>query len=430
MTRLKIPLKFNKAPIWPTHLDPPALRYSQSTYTAASGASPQPVLDGRSILSPDIDLNDFRCTAVIDWIEVRMQNTPGLHQARNIHFHAKKMLDKLGSQSTIFVSGPDGETGYIGHDFILRLQQPVAREMMEFLEEMLQYYRPRNPTVMALPIAGTEVSVDFRVKPKPGRDQDASNLLRWRMADALRRHLRLGPVLTEEVRCAPRYYIYRNGRDTAIFNIDRNTSDLSGKLKVEATRLGLTHDQVVPLRRASHRSAPIDTTHYIGAEEFAVMLRVMDKTTDRRNPSSSSAVDLPPEEWRARIEVRLKNTDEHAVLGVVGLNTVGDLCRVDFKKMRKPFFEFFLPTVGTTCDTLSLSVSVSASETGVFARSGVYGLDRLHRSIEAINRARYAAREISTRPTKLGKKGRLMSYVELNRKVDRALRALSRHWRV
>lgn len=148
MTRLKIPLKFNKAPIWPTHLDPPALRYSQSTYTAASGASPQPVLDGRSILSPDIDLNDFRCTAVIDWIEVRMQNTPGLHQARNIHFHAKKMLDKLGSQSTIFVSGPDGETGYIDHDFILRLQQPVAREMMEFLEEMLQYYRPRNPKAL------------------------------------------------------------------------------------------------------------------------------------------------------------------------------------------------------------------------------------------------------------------------------------------
>lgn len=114
----------------------------------------------------------------------------------------------------------------------------------------------------------------------------------------------------------------------------------------------------------------------------------------------------------------------------VGVETIGNLFSFEFQGIRKPIFEFFLPTFHAGDEMASLPFPVKITECKVFERSGVYGLDRTHRSIQEINLARYRNREISDKPQALGAKGRLLSYTELNSKVDRALRKLSRDWKV
>lgn len=56
--------------------------------------------------------------------------------------------------------------------------------------------------------------------------------------------------------------------------------------------------------------------------------------------------------------------------------------------------------------------------------------DRLHRSIHDINLERYQRGSIRQKPVKLKKKGRLVSWQEMNRKVDRALRQLGKDWNI
>lgn len=161
------------------------------------------------------------------------------------------------------------------------------------------------------------------------------------------------------------------------------------------------------------------------------MLRSMDKITDRRDPSSGKAVDLPSAEHRARLEVTLQGApDAVGGHGAIGLSTVGDLYGYPFQHIRRTFFEFFLPTLGPVSDTETLPFPVKVTEEEIFKRSGVYGLDRLHRAIEAVNLAAYKKGEISRKPQKLRKKGRLISYNDLNRRFDTALKGLAKAWKL
>jgi hypothetical protein len=113
------------------------------------------------------------------------------------------------------------------------------------------------------------------------------------------------------------------------------------------------------------------------------------------------------------------------------MKSVADLYGFNFQKeIRKLVFEFFLPTFGETCETRTLGFPVKVSEQEVFRRSGVYGLDRLHRSIHDINLKRYQRGSITQKPVKLRKKGRLVSWKEMYRKVDRALSKLGKDWNI
>lgn len=63
--------------------DPLTLAYEPHT-VADGGPGKQPILAGRDVMRPRIDLNDYRCSAVLDRIEIRLE-TPRRHQALNIH---------------------------------------------------------------------------------------------------------------------------------------------------------------------------------------------------------------------------------------------------------------------------------------------------------------------------------------------------------
>ncbi|APE42448.1 hypothetical protein BOO69_02705 [Sulfitobacter alexandrii] len=424
----EVPLLFNSAPSWPAALDPPSLHYSVRPYAPSKGAAVQPVLRDRLIVEPDVNLNDYRCYAEIDWIEIVLETT-SVHQAVNVHRFASKALADMGSETSIYVSGPDGRSHYIGSAFTLRIQQPKPRTLTGLLKALVKKYVPGQTFIRNLPVSGIEVSVDFYVKERATRNLDAQNLWRWRMTDLLRRHLKPKDILTENEDCFPRHFSNQNGRATATYTVGRRGAQ-SGPRAAQLMRLGLPQELQQPLRLGNHNKAPIDTTSYIGAKEFPVMLRVMDKRTDRRDPNAGSVVNLPSDQWRSRVEVTLRTeTGTVGVPAALGLATIANLKGFDFKDLRKLVFEFFLPTFSPEDPLGELPFSVNLTEEDVFARSGVYGLDRMHRSVEQILAARFRRSEIAAKPVKLGAKGRLVSYTALNNKVDRALRSMSRRWR-
>jgi hypothetical protein len=428
LKRFEIPLLFNEKPSWPTLLDPPSLHYTSSAHKPADGRDPQPILKDRLILKPDIDLNRYRCRAVIDWIEVQI-DTAGVHQAINIQRFASKVLTESGSTSKVYVSGPTRNRGYTGSSFIVRVQQPGFRHLGSLCAELLRKYPTSAKSVGDLAIAGVEVSVDFYVKNHDGLSLDAQNLLRWQMTEVLRRHLRPDRSLTELEENQPRFFATVDGKGGSKPLVSKGTAKTSSTQRAEIVRLGLNERVLVPLRIGAHEQVPIDTTFYIGQKESAVMLRVMNKTTDQRDPNRGTAVDLPPAECRSRIEVTfMKKADEVGGPAAVDLETLKDLVGYSFKSIRKLVFEFFHPTTNIVDEMADLPFPVNVTELDVFKLSGVYGLDRLQRSIAEISGCRYRKKEILTKPRSIGLKGKATSFEELNRKIDRSLNRLSRDW--
>ncbi len=426
--RFDVPLLFNTAPTWPALRDPPSLQYMSHVYQPNPGGNPQPLFKDRIILKPDIDLNRYRCRAVIDWIEVRL-DTVRVHQARNIQRTAAGFLTDIGSTSSVFVSGLTRQSGHTGSTFLLRIQQPQPQVLLAFCKKLITKYDPDLESVGEMPITGIEVSVDFYVKNHRTLGEDAQNLLRWQMTEVLQRHLKPGKALTEMDWNYPRFFSETNGKTGSKPSVGKSSTRATSKQCAEIDRLGLEENVLVPLRIGAHKQTPIDTTYYIGKKGSAMLLRVMDKTTDKRDPVRNTFVNLSPADRRSRIEVTLlKNADETGGPAAVGLETLQDLRRYSFRDIRKLVFEFFYPTINSADETEDLPFPVNITELEVFKRSGVYGLDRVHRSIADIGSRRYRKKELACKPTPIGTKGKALSFLDLNRKIDRALDPLSKDW--
>ena len=111
MKTIEIPLKFRDEPEWLDPEHPPALTYDAVPYNPTSGGKVQPVLAGRNVLKPRMDLGRYTARAVIDWVEVWLA-TPNEHQAGNMYRFARKVLDERGGATSVFVSGPNRKPGY------------------------------------------------------------------------------------------------------------------------------------------------------------------------------------------------------------------------------------------------------------------------------------------------------------------------------
>ena len=68
------------------------------------------------------------------------------------------------------------------------------------------------------------------------------------------------------------------------------------------------------------------------------------------------------------------------------------------------------------------------NEEEIFRRSGVYGLDRFHRAVQLVNQARITRGEQDVSLVRLGEKGRMLSWMDMNQKIDRALKKLGKDW--
>ena len=203
----------------------------------------------------------------------------------------------IGSASSVFVSGLNRTERYLGSEFILRIQQPKPHELIAFCQKLAMKYAPDLGSVWDMPITGIEVSVDFYVKSNGTLSEDAQNLLRWQMTEVLQRHLKPGKALTEMDSNHPRFFLKTNGNGSSKPLVGKATTRATSKQLAEIERLGLHEDVLTPLRTGAHSQAPIDTTYYIGQKGSAVMLRVMDKITDKRDPVRNTFVNLAPADW-------------------------------------------------------------------------------------------------------------------------------------
>lgn len=422
-----IPLEFEKGlRSWPGTYDPPSLWYD-----AEAQDFKQPRYHGRVCLAPRIDLNAYRCEAVIDWLEIGLR-TQQFRQPVNMHGAVQRILKEMGSTSTVYVRAlpPRVNKPVRSKTFVIKIQEPEPWEIAGLASRLATKLGADEGVRPELDVTGVEVSVDFYVKDTDKMEPSRHDLLRWQMVEVLRRHLRVDAVLTEADNCYPRSFWETPGKKSARYIVDRKLAHPSKPIMRELRRLKLPTKHGVALHREAHHQAPVDWTYYVGRQKGPILIRVMDKTTDSRNNTSGTLKNLAPEQCRARIEVALTRAeaDTYGGAGAVGILKVGDLYKMRFHDLRNPFFDFYLPTMTPVWSAPDVGFRLRLTEEQVFARSGVYGFDRYHRALSAVLEERHRRGEINSRPIRLGEKGYLVAYEELNQMTFRALRALSKKW--
>lgn len=125
-----------------------------------------------------------------------------------------------GAAYSVFVSGPEDETGYVGHHFLLKFQDPKPAPFRSLLDKIVALYASDMEYVEELFIVAIEISADFYVRRRSAASEEQFDRLRWQMVDLMRRHLRPEPVLTEAERCRPRFFGAQSGASGATFVLE------------------------------------------------------------------------------------------------------------------------------------------------------------------------------------------------------------------
>lgn len=428
---MHIPLAFHVPPTWPAHMDPPALDYLAETYKPAKGGTAQKNLEGRTVLRPDIDLNDYRCRAEIDFLVIR-HVTKRRERAYEIWLHLRAFLKGASSPSSVFVSGPTGWRNYVGTDFRIRIQRPQPAGLPRLLEALAKRYPIEASACRPGELTMLEVSVDFYAKHRTGMPDEEVELRRWRLVEVLRRHFRADPRITDCNKGRPRTIWAEMGRGKK-YLVDEKLDRGDTAKERAAKRFRVRKADAIALHLKAHHFGPLDGTLYFGPKAGFASYRIMDKVTDRRDPSKGTVDQLPLKERRARIEITLRKEvsgagQDRELWDRFGLEVAQDLYGFPFKDLRKKAFEFYLPTVGPIWGESELPFTLDASDAEVFCCSGCHGLFRFHSALFRLQEKMFMRGKLSMQPPLLNHKGRLVSYESLNQKVVRSLDGLSRAW--
>ncbi|MEN3974295.1 hypothetical protein [Emcibacter sp. SYSU 3D8] len=369
----------------------PMRLHSQSLtlpYRVGELTGAQARLQGRYVVEPDVDVSgkSFACSAEVDWLVFGVS-------LRNVtqSVHVSTLLSPILRRQP-HVEGPNGESHYTGNDFRIRVQQPKRRKLDEVLFELDDRWglvgEPRPLQI--------EVSLDFYPK-------DETDETRRMMVGILQRHF-LAPDEHVEGKMAKGRFFFTYGNPP----------------RKKTFRIYSKKGATTPL---------IDSTVYFGKEGAPVTWRIMDKTTDDRKGVKAMA--LMQDKKRARIEVTLGD----ATVAAMGLETLDDLKSPFFTKLRKPYFEFRLPTFDEV-EGKGIEAAREKYEElrwSLFAQAGVYGLLRMDRAADVtradLNRKRtegkVRAPDGTLRRLRVGENARLVAYGALHRRIGAALRNLN-----
>jgi hypothetical protein len=427
--RLRVPLIFSSPPLIGALSEDPCLDYTLSRYRSPNGKN-QARLDGRLLLTPDIDLNNYRTRAVLDWLELGFE-TKVSNQATWIQRNLKYFLHARGISSSLYVSGRErNRKRYQGTEFIVRVQDPRPRTVALLIDEIRRRYdilQPDEPTKLW----GIEVSVDFYVTPGPNGFGDRETLLRWRMVEALRKHVAHLRALETLEGGTPRYTVgTSNGKTRTALIVNAQKGSAGTRNKVRVARFGVPEIDHRHFSIGNYNQAPIDSTVYLGGKNTPILCRIMDKTTDRKNPETNDRIALPPARHRARFEVSFMIVPgyERDILNILNLGTFNDLASFDFRTLRRTFYGFFHPTFSQSLTASDVLSGKTDFEQSVFELAGMTGLHPLQAEAARAQSRLHATRRLPSPSRTLGGNGFMVAYSELNQKVDRALDGLSRTW--
>ncbi len=356
-------------------------------------------LAGRTVMEPDLDLDAFSCSGVIDWIEILVALD------RPTQFQWIQTAVGQVDGRTLYVKAIDDPVGPAGTLWRITVQEPRmgrVRAAINAIEK--KFGLAQAPILMRM-----EISIDFT--PKVPSDD-----MRRKLMGVLVRH-------------------HFPGRDVLANDADHPRCTWGAGVKITAF--------VFPLRKSMNLgilehlklcneydiSPFVDATYYVGEKGGPVMWRIMDKVIDTQNRSTGQFIALDEHQKRVRIEVTLDPDELHQL----GIEWYDDLAEANFLKLQGRFFRFMLPTFdGPHADFARKAMN--AERLTKFLNTGVLGLQamdgvmlrerkrqRQHLRAVLLERKRAIKPEAKVGA---GASGTLVAYASMNTRIETALRHL------
>ncbi|MBZ9857075.1 hypothetical protein LB566_25105 [Mesorhizobium sp. CA13] len=273
-------------------------RHVALEYASAITTSVQRRVAGRTVVRPVIDLGDYRCRAVIDWVDISFW----FERSTQLQFVQAVVEPILGRRPYVEPIAPG--PGNVSTEFRIRFQEPRLKLLAECEDALDKRFKLQMHGV----VRSVEISVDFKPR-SPSPDSVG------RMVGVLSRHLFPDRDFIAEALDRPRFS-WGRGKSTFVMG---------------ANNLLSSH---------ADSPAPVDATFYVGRKDGQVRWRVMEKLLDNQNIEAGTYVKLPPDEHRARIEVTL---DRQELINLE-VDFIHDLRRFNFGKLQGRYFQFMVPT--------------------------------------------------------------------------------------
>jgi hypothetical protein len=356
-------------------------------------------LIGRRMLVPAIDLDTYSCRAVIDLVSVTFE----LARRTQFRYVQRALLPLTGRRALVTPSSPD--PGGVAAVFTVILQEPTLK-LLRACEARLEdeFGLVSEPVINEL-----EVSVDFRPKTP-------SDAHRGRMVAVLFRHLHPNRNVLTLNTTRPRFS-WGSKRSQNSFTLKKSSVELD--------------DGDMFMNPAGDVVPPVDATYYIGHRKVAALWRVMDKVIDRQNRDAGTWIDLPEQEKRARVEVRLDRLE----LKGLGVTTLAELSELNFAKLQGSFFKFMLPTFMSPTPAMNpADRHWERQRVTRFLNTGVVGLRTMddRRELERQKHRKPLTARLLAKGKPMppgdrrgrGRNGTMIAYEDLNDRVAMALRKL------
>lgn len=288
---LSIPLHYRNTPTPAAHVE----------FRREDFPSGQARHRNRYALVPRLKLSNFRCRAVIDFVEVLI--TTKRNTDRNA---VRRWVAECIGESSIWCEQIGGSKNS-ACQFRVSIYDPRVSLLMR-LDKRID----DSPAGLARSIEMSEIEISVDFYSHSGSDEE-----RLTMFGILQRTLLPATSIWEQSRMHPRFTWGKQKNET--------------RFLLPRSRRGTLHHRLPD-------SPYLDSTVYYGEENSDWEIRVQNKVADQRRDTGART--LNQHEKRARIEVTLAGDR----LAALKLKTLGDLDRVSFTTLQREFFHFALPT--------------------------------------------------------------------------------------
>ncbi|MCX5578984.1 hypothetical protein [Kaistia terrae] len=376
----------------------------QLTYRRSPVSKVQRRLVGRYALVPEIDLRDFTCRSVIDWISLRLW----LGRETQHQWLQRDFEDAFGSKS--FIEALNKRPGGVSDLFEFRVQEPDLVKIRSLCRKLYIKYDLQAPPI----VSQIEVSVDFTPR-KP------SDFARAKLFTVLTHHFQ------------PSRDVMSNRRDRPRFTFGTGAKNTVGV--IGRPRTASSDNDHFLISTATDRQPFVDATYYVGAEDADIRWRIMDKVVDRQNKGAGTILVLDDTKKRVRVEVTLDRPE----IAALGVDVLDDLKGLRFSRLQAKAFAFVLPTfldpnrVGPSVRT-AVQVWKDRQRMEKFLNAGAIGLQAMDGALERRMKAlrRKSQCDLAKKGLKLkvpartgvGSSGTFVSYEAMNERVGVALRHL------
>lgn len=389
------------------------------TYCAHPVGKDQSRFRGREKLVPDVDLAQFECRAVIDWVNLKFEVGHQTHCS-----HIRRVIgQRFGAKP--YVKPIDPTPSGNSRVFVMTVQEPGKAVVYAVISDIAREFE----IVGDVQIDAIEISVDFRplVPSDLLRAQLHGVLTRsfWTSRDVFKKPDDRPRSVGEGVKGTTVNYLFR------IFDEEELHKPGAGK------PVGVDSSIWIDARVDCPPTA--DATFYVGAKNTPIRWRIMDKVKDQQNRRTGTLKLLGDAEKRVRVEVTLS---QPALTSETGLRCLQDLEIFRFTTLQGKFFKFMLPTfrVEPEWDNRhpNLNVWLDRMKVARFLKTGILGLEWSDLAREHFRKPHLAQMKKSLRhlPANLPVRKRraapttktYIAYDEVATKIQTALRHLGERW--